>query len=53
MNELYRAIGITKQAFHKRLNRYLHLMDETQQLLKVIQDIRKEHPEMALVNYIS
>lgn len=46
MNKLYRAISITKQAFHKRLNRYLHSMDESQQLLKVIQDIRKEHPEM-------
>lgn len=46
MNALYRAIGISKQAFHKRLDRYLHLMDETQQMVKVIQDIRREHPEM-------
>jgi putative transposase len=46
MNALYRAIGITKQAFHKRLNRYLHGMDEAQQLLTVIRQIRKEHPEM-------
>lgn len=46
MNAVYRAIGITKQAFHKRLNRYLHGMDEQQQLLKVIQEIRIEHPEM-------
>lgn len=46
MNAVYRAIGISKQAFHKRLDRYLHLMDERQQLVKVIQDIRNEHPEM-------
>lgn len=46
MNAVYRAIGITKQAFHKRLNRYLQRMDEEQQLLKVIQEIRKEHPGM-------
>lgn len=46
MNKLYRAIGITKQAFHKRLDHYLHLMDEKQQLLEVIQEIRREHPEM-------
>lgn len=46
MNQIYRSIGITKQAFHKQLNRYLHSMDEAQQLLKVVQDIRKEHPEM-------
>ena len=46
MNALYRTIGITKQAFHKRLDHYLHLTDEAQQLLTVIQDIRKEHPEM-------
>lgn len=46
MNQVYRAIGITKQAFHKRLDRYLHLMDETHQLLRMIGEIRKEHPEM-------
>jgi len=46
MNCLYREIGITKQAFHKRLNRYLEAQDERAQLLSVIYDIRKEHPEM-------
>ena len=46
MNAVYRAIGISKQAFHKRLDRYLHQMDEKQQLLKVTRDIREEHPEM-------
>lgn len=46
MNEVYRAIGVSKQGFHKRLNRYLHQMDERQQLLKIIQEFREEHPEM-------
>jgi putative transposase len=46
MNRIYRAIGITRQAFHKRLDRYLHLMDEKQQLLSLIDEIRREHPEM-------
>lgn len=46
MNHLYRAIGITKQGFHKRLNRYLHFMDEAQQLRQLIGEIRQEHPEL-------
>lgn len=46
MNQLYGVIGITKQAFHKRLDRYLQFMDETQQLVRLIVDIRKEHPEL-------
>ena len=46
MNRLYQEIGITKQAFHKRLNRYLEAQDERAQLLSVIYEIRKEHPEM-------
>lgn len=46
MNQVYGAIGITRQAFHKRLDRHLHLMDETHQLLRMIGEIREEHPEM-------
>lgn len=46
MNQIYRAIGITKQAFHQRMDRYLETQDEQAQLLNVIYEIRKEHPEM-------
>lgn len=46
MNQLYRVIRITKQAFHKRMDRYLQGQDERAQLLSVIREIRKENPEM-------
>lgn len=47
MNELYRTMGLTKQAFHQRLDRYLEMQDEQQQLLKVINDIRVDHPKLS------
>lgn len=47
MNELYRTIGLTKQAFHQRLNHYLQMQDEQQQLLKVINEIRGDHPKLS------
>lgn len=46
MSHIYRAIGISKQAFHQRMDRYLEAQDEEGQLLSVIHEIRKEHPEM-------
>ncbi len=46
MNQLYRVIGKTKQGFHKQLNRHFHFMDEAQQLLHLIGQIRQEHPEL-------
>lgn len=47
MNALYRTLGITKQAFHKRLDHYLHCIDEQQQLLRVIHEIRRDHPKLS------
>jgi putative transposase len=47
MNTLYRTIGLTKQAFHQRLNHYLQMHDEQQQLLKVINEIRGDHPKLS------
>lgn len=47
MNAVYRSIGITKQAFHQHLNRYLQGMDEQQQLLPLIEQIRQNHPQLS------
>lgn len=47
MNQVYRALDISKQAFHQQTNRHLGLLEEQQQLLPVIADIRKDHPQMS------
>jgi putative transposase len=46
MNQLYRTLGVSKQAFHQRMNRYLESQDEREQLLTIIHQVRREHPEM-------
>jgi len=46
MNELYRSIGISKQSFHQKEDRWLKLKSEQEQLLLVIYQIRDDHPTM-------
>ena len=47
MNTMFRTLSISKQAFHQHLDRqFLHL-EEEQQLLPVIREVRKDHPEMS------
>jgi putative transposase len=46
MNEIYKSIGTSKQNVHQRLNRNLIMMDEREQLLRVIRQVREDHPEM-------
>lgn len=48
MNSFYRSIGITKQGFHQRLDRWLSLKSEQEQLLVLIYQIRADHPTMGL-----
>lgn len=48
MNKLYNSIGITKQAFHKMLDRKMCKRSEEQQLLKLVYEIRNDHPTMGL-----
>lgn len=46
MNQLFRAVGISKQSFHQHHNR-LHLkLQEEAYLDLIIQDIRQDHPTM-------
>jgi len=44
----YQTIGSCKQNFHGYLNRLLSRKDIEHQVLKLVSDVRKDHPEMGL-----
>jgi len=48
MNTLYKALGISKQSFHQKMNRELMIQSEKQQLLMLIYQIREDHPTMGI-----
>jgi hypothetical protein len=47
MNTLYRILGTSKQAFHQWLDKKMLVMEEQQQLLPVISQIRADHPRLS------
>jgi putative transposase len=47
MNSWYQCLGLSKQAFHQRLNRWLRRQEEMEQLLPLIRQIRADHPTMS------
>jgi putative transposase len=47
MNVLFRAIGMSKQSFHQRLNRQMIIFEEMGQLLSLVEQIREDHPRMS------
>ena len=47
MNSIYRAIGMSKQNFHKRMNMLISQEEEKAQLLKVVKQVREDHPCMS------
>jgi putative transposase len=47
MNSVYRAMNITKQAFHSRMKSQRIKEDELGQLLPVLREIRMDHPYMS------
>src|SRR5689334_1562519 len=47
MSPLYRAAGLSKQAFHQYVDRQLVQRGECEQLLPIIAEIRKEYPTMS------
>lgn len=49
MNEIYRGIGTTKQNVHQRINVYLEQVEREEQLLKIMYQIREDHPGMGAV----
>lgn len=48
LNQLYKVIGISRQGVHKMLNNRQKLRDESEQLIRFIEDIRQDHPTMEL-----
>lgn len=46
MNQIYRAIGISKQNIHQRMSRELTHQDEKAQLTELVEQVRQDHPEM-------
>jgi transposase InsO family protein len=44
---LYKALNISKQAVHQRLNLYLRRKEEQYQLLPLVRQIREDHPRMS------
>jgi transposase InsO family protein len=46
MNEIYRAIGTSKQNVHQRLNRALCQQEEKAQLISIVHQVREDHPSM-------
>lgn len=45
---MYKSIGISKQAFHRKMDRLYKKKSEQKQILLVIYEIRKEHPTMGI-----
>lgn len=47
LNKLFRSLGMSKQSFHQKLNRQLVVLEETEQLLGLVKQIRLDHPRMS------
>ncbi len=48
LETLYTAVGTSKQGFHGYLDRFLARKGQENQVLKLIAEIRKDHPDMGL-----
>jgi len=47
MNAIYRTLGISKQAFHQRVDLNIRQQEELEQFLPIIRQVREDHPRMA------
>lgn len=47
LNKLFRSLGMSKQSFHQKLNRQFVILEETEQLLALVKQIRLDHPRMS------
>jgi len=47
LNALFKVLGITKQSFHQMLKRRKYKNEEQEQLIPLINEIRRDHPRMA------
>lgn len=48
MNKVYNALGISKQSFHQKMERSNFRRIENEQLIRVVMDVRKDHPTMGV-----
>lgn len=48
LNKLYKSIGLSKQAFHQRMDRYLQERSIEEQILMLVYRVREDHPTMGL-----
>lgn len=48
LNQLYRTLGISRQAFHQRLNRQIQEESYHHQLLFLAYEVRADHPTMGV-----
>lgn len=48
LNQLYRILGISKQAFHQRLDRQVREESYHHQLLFLVYEVREDHPTMGV-----
>lgn len=48
LNKLYQSIGLSKQAFHQRMDRYLQECSIEEQILMLVYRVREDHPTMGL-----
>lgn len=48
MNRLFNAIGLSKQAFHQKMEHVHKVRSEQQQLLLLIYQVRQDHPTMGV-----
>jgi len=48
LNKLYQSIGLSKQAFHQRMDRYLQERSIEEQVLMLVYRVREDHPTMGL-----
>jgi len=48
LNKLYKSIGLSKQAFHQRMDRYMQERSIEEQILMLVYRVREDHPTMGL-----
>ncbi len=47
MNRLFEVLGISKQSFHQMLRRRKYKYEEQEQLIPLINEVRRDHPRMS------
>ena len=48
LNKLYQSIGLSKQAFHQRMDRHMQECSIEEQILMLVYRVREDHPTMGL-----